>query len=630
MCGIAAILKSNDISCSTDVLDRMSDEVSYRGPDDKGLTFFGRFGSTYERVDKMEVTSDWEIGLGHRRLSILDLSHGGHQPMGYRNDYWIVFNGEIYNFIELRQELNALGHVFQTSSDTEVILAAYAEWGPACFRYLRGMWGIVLFDRMGQEVIVCRDRLGIKPLYLWEGPGTIALASEIKQFLHVPGFEARMHHESASLYLQTGHEDQSRTFFRDVWPVPPGHWFRISLDSLKCSAPEPYWHPEQIAVTITNIDEAAREFEAKFRESVQIHLRSDVPVGCALSGGLDSTSIAVLVNSLKGPQNEFIHTFTSTFPGHLSDERSYVDATIREIRALSHFITPDPLEFLNEFDRFTWIHDEPVGGCSMYAAYCIARLTHQAGVPVTLNGQGGDEIFSGYWQTYFLYLNDLLKKRKFIDLSGHFLGALLGKGNPDLLRQVPLMLRRYRARSQRFLRPRLRNIDGGSRGMIQNIMTMDSRVRRVHEIRSMFLPRLLKWDDRNFMAFSVEGRYPFLDHQLIELCLSFDPQVLYRRGWTKYPLRVGLGKFLPFEISNRRSKNGFETPQNDWLLGPFRVPIANLLEKDRPIWEYVDREDARALGKEVWQQNGAQSELGEALFRIFVFDRWLDVFGIKS
>ena len=631
MCGIAAILKSKDVSCSTAVLDRMNEEVSYRGPDDKGLTFFARHGATFERVEQMKTDSAWEIGLGHRRLSILDLSYGGHQPMSYRNAYWIVFNGEVYNFIELRQELIGLGHVFQSSSDTEVILAAYAEWGPACFGYLRGMWGIVLFDRIQNEVIVCRDRLGIKPLYLWEGSRTVALASEIKQFMHVPGFKARMHHESVALYLQTGHEDQSRTFFREVWPVPAGCWLRISLDTLKCSAPEPYWHPERIQATITNVEDAGREFEATFRESVQIHLRSDVPVGCALSGGLDSTSIAVLVNSLKDSLGEPIHTFTSTFPGHRSDERSFVDATVREIRALSHFVTPDPLEFLNEFDRFIWIHDEPVGGCSMYAGYCIARLTHQAGVPVTLNGQGGDEIFSGYWQTYFLHLHDLLKKGKLIDLSGHFLGSLLGKGNPALLSQVPLMLRRFRARSQRFLRPRLRNMEGGGREMIQNIMIMGSQARRVHEIRAMFLPRLLKWDDRNFMAFSVEGRYPFLDHKLIELCLSFGPQALYRQGWTKYPLRVGLRQYLPFEISNRRSKNGFETPQNDWLRGPFRAPITSLLENERPVWEFVDRKDAKKLAEEVWQDNsGKQKELGEALFRIFVFDRWLEVFGIKS
>ena len=631
MCGIAAILKSRDIHFPTAMFERMRDEVSYRGPDDKGRTFFNRSGSAYHKMEMPDADSAWEIGLGHRRLSILDLSSAGHQPMGYKGRFWIVYNGEVYNYIELRAELQGLGHLFHSASDTEVILAAYAEWGPACFDRLRGMWAIVILDCVRSEIIVCRDRLGIKPLYLWEGSGLVAIASEIKQLLHVPGFTARMDPVSAALYLQTGYENSSRSFFRDVWPVPAGCWLRVSLDSLKLSEPEAYWHPERIQVGVTNADEAGRLFADKLRETVRMHLRSDVPVGCALSGGLDSSSIAVLVNAMKNGQGVPLHTFTSTFPGHRYDERQFVDSVVATIRALPHFTTPDPHLFLEELDRFLWIHDEPVGSLSMYAGYCVARLTQEAGIPVTLNGQGGDEILSGYWQTYFLHLLDLWKQGQLMDLSRHFLGALMRNGNPVLMGQVPVMLRRFRARGMKAFRPRLRNIVAiNTQELLQEVLGMDNQARRVHEIRDMFLPRLLKWDDRNSMAFSVEGRYPFLDHHLIELCLSFAPRTLYRKGWTKYPLRLGLQTVLPSEICHRRSKYGFETPQDDWLCGPLRLELECLFEKDRPVWDYVEREDLRQLSQQVWELNGKHDEPGQALFRVFIFDRWLKIFGVQS
>lgn len=628
MCGIAAILKLVDVACPVGVLDRMRDEVAYRGPDDQGSALFRRCGSVWAEVPPS--SSAWEVGLGHRRLSILDLSPAGHQPMVYRDQFWIVYNGEVYNFIELRAELERLGHLFHSSSDTEVILAAYAEWGPACFSRFRGMWALVILDCARNEVILCRDRLGIKPLYLWVGSGMIAVASEIKQFRHVPGFTARIDPVAAAEYLQTGYEDPGRSFLRDVHPLQAGSWLRIPLDTLKPSAAEGYWHPEQVQVLVTDPEEAGQLFADKARECVRIHLRSDVPVGCALSGGLDSSSIAVLVNALKDGQGDPLHTFTATFPGDAIDEREYADAVVAKIRASPHFVTPEPAVFLEELDRFLWIHDEPVGSISMYAGYCVARLTREAGVPVSLNGQGGDEIFSGYWQSYFLYLRELWKHKRLLTLASHFAGALIGNGNPALVGQIPVMVRRYRARSRPSLQVRLRNtVVGNTAGPLNEILALDGEARRVYEIRTMHLPRLLKWDDRNSMAFSVEGRYPFLDHELIELCLSFAPQTLNRKGWTKYPLRLGLEDELPPKILRRRSKFGFATPQDKWLCGALRPELESWLGSDRPVWDYVEREDVRRLAEQTWRLKGKRDEPGLALFRIFVFDRWLNIFGVQ-
>jgi asparagine synthase (glutamine-hydrolysing) len=403
------------------------------------------------------------------------------------------------------------------------------------------------------------------------------------------------------------------------------------LDKLNLSASaEGYWRPERVQVSVTDPEEAGRLFAEKLRECVRIHLRSDVPVGCALSGGLDSSSIAVIVDSLKNGDGGSLHTFTSTFPGDRTDEREYADAIVDEIDAIPHRVTPAPDTFLEDFDRFIWFHDEPVGSLSMYAGYCIARLTRSAGVPVTLNGQGGDEILSGYWQSYFLHLRELLRNGRIWGCGAHFIGALLPRGNPSLIQQLPVMLRRYRARRQPPLEVRLSGTLPKRPSLLTEILSLDSQARRVYEIRTMFLPRLLKWDDRNFMAFSVEGRYPFLDHELIELCLSFSPETLYRQGWTKRPLRFGLRGVIPQKVLHRRSKFGFETPQDRWLCGPLRKALEGWLKGDSPIWSLVDRHEVKKLSEQTWHSNGSQEELGQALFRFFVFDRWLRVCKIQT
>ena len=629
MCGIAAILKRSEVSCPSTVLTRMRDEVAYRGPDDQGTERFANNGPGWRRASDSDLS--WQIGLAHRRLSIIDLSTTGHQPMVYRENFWTIYNGEVYNFLELRSELERIGHVFRSTSDTEVILAAYAEWGAECFSRFRGMWAIVILDCLQNQVVLSRDRLGIKPLYLWSGHDIIAIASEIKQFLQVPQFKARLNAPMAAEYLQTGYEDPAHSLFKDVHPIPTGCWLRIPLDTLKVSEAVKYWHPDRITVAVNNAKEASQLFFNKLFESIGIHLRSDVPVGCALSGGLDSSSIAVLMNEMKNGKRDSVHTFTATFPGYQIDELEYADAVNAHMKASPHFVTPDPLQFVEELDRFLWIHDEPVGGLSMYAGYCVARLTHQAGVPVTLNGQGGDEIFSGYWQSYFLYLRELWNHGCYLSVANHFAGALLANGNSALVGQIPIMMRRYHERSRPWVRFRLPELAPENKtNLLKEILALDSQARRVYEIRTMHLPRLLKWDDRNFMAFSVEGRYPLLDHQLIELCLSYAPRLLYKLGWTKYPLRLALDGRLPPKVLHRRSKYGFETPQSNWLCGVLRPNVENWLRQDRPVWDYVERDDVKRVAEQTWRLNGKRKEPGLTLLRIYMFDRWLDIFGLRA
>ena len=491
------------------------------------------------------------------------------------------------------------------------------------------MWGLALYDAVSNLVTLSRDPLGIKPLYLWHAPGLVAIASEIKQFLQIPGFVVRGDELVVSEYLERGYEDPSRSFFRGVLPLTSGTYLQIPLGNLTTGDPVGYWSPDRVKVSVTDPREASELFGAKFTECVRIHLRSDVPVGCALSGGMDSSAIAVVTNSLRGAEIGPLHTFTSTFPGDPTDEREFVDAVLATVRAEPHFDTPDPAEFLNDLADFVWHHDEPVGGLSIYAGYCLARLTREAKVPVTVNGQGGDEILSGYWQSYFMYLRELALLGRWLSLAGHLAGALMSDGNASLFEQAPLMLSRYRNRRRGETLVRLRRGPAApSSPILRDALALRGQARRVGDIRSLFLPRLLKWDDRNSMAFSIEGRYPFLDSELIELCLSFSPELLFRRGWTKWPLRRALRSLLPEKIYSRRSKFGFEVPQDRWLCGPLRPAIERWLQTDRPLWNYVERDRVRQLAEKTWHLDGRRAEPGQALFRCLMLDKWWEVFHV--
>jgi asparagine synthase (glutamine-hydrolysing) len=619
MCGIVALFKRTDLGQPLSLARAMSDRVAHRGPNGAGLV-----GLKGDAVIRFAESTVWQVALAHRRLSIIDKSPAAAQPMVYRGRYWLTYNGEVYNYLELRAELERLGHAFRTQSDSEVVLAAFAEWGPQCFKHMRGMWGLVLLDAQQGTAVLCRDRLGIKPLYMWQSDGLLAVVSEIKQLVEIPGFRARRSEQAMTEYLATGYEDQRRSFFSGVDPVPPGTYLTLSTDGEVLSSPQPYWWPEQVEPSVHDAAQASEAFAAKLDECVRMHLRSDVPVGCTLSGGLDSSAIAVLVHS-QGGRATALHTFTSMCSGDPAEEREYVAAVLDGIRAAPHFVTPSPQGLMDDLNDFVWHHDEPVGSLSMYAGYCVARIIHTANVPVTLNGEGGDEILAGYWQSYFLYLRELGRHGHVLTLAAHLAGALLPDGNPALLGQIPVMLRRYLAR-----RKGLASLNGppGVSEVLQRALASKGQARRVHEIRMMYLPRLLKWDDRNSMAFSIEGRYPFLDHELIELCLSFAPEILYYRGWTKWPLRRGLRKVLPEKVARRRSKFGFWVPQDRWLCGPLRPILIQWLDADRPLWDWVDRATVRKLAEKTWQTCGRHDETGQALARCFLLDKWLEVFDV--
>jgi asparagine synthase (glutamine-hydrolysing) len=597
----------------------MVDRAAHRGPDDTGVVAF----AGQRAVEDLEVET-WEIALAHRRLAIIDLSSRGAQPMVYRGRYWLAYNGEVYNYLELRAELERRGHHFCTRSDSEVILAAFAEWGPHCFERMRGMWALVLVDLQTRTAMLCRDRLGMKPLYVWQSDALLAVVSEIKQLAELPGFRPRYAEEVVAEYLATGYESNVGSFFRDVLPVQPGTFLTFSIDRRVLSAAQPYWWPERITASISDGAEATDAFEAKLEECVGIHLRSDVPVGCSLSGGLDSSAIAVLARGQTIAGTDF-HTFTAACAGDPAEERECVDVMLDVVRPSAHFVSPSAEGFLDDLDDFVWHHDEPVSSLSMYAGYCVARTVRAAQVSVILAGEGGDEVLSGYWQSYFMYLREAGLRGRVLTVASHLASAALPGGNPTLLAQVPVMARRYVDRR--------RGLAGSDDSpfvskVLRDALASRGQLRRLNEIRSMYLPRLLKWDDRNLMAFSIEGRFPFLDHELIELCLAFKPDALYHRGWTKWPLRSGRGGKVPPRVARRQTKFGFWVPERSWLRGPLRPVLTRWLSADRPVWDLVDRSAVRRLAERTWGNARAGDGAGQGLVRCFMLDKWLEVFSV--
>jgi len=612
MCGIAALFGAPRTLDAAAIVP-MTRKVAHRGPDGEGFVALGGARLGEVGLDNRSAV----LALGHRRLSILDLSEAGRQPMR-RGGLWVTYNGEIFNFVEVRAELEKLGHRFTSDCDTEVLLAGWEQWGPGCLQRLRGMWGFVLVDTARRRAWLCRDRMGIKPLYTRRVGDRLGVASELKQLGELAALVPDT--DAVAMYLQSGFEDSHRSFFEGVDPVPAGTYRVLNLDDGALAAPEPYWFPERVRPDVDDAAEASRLLDTLLFESVRIHLRSDVPVGCALSGGLDSSAIAAHVCA----QGARLEAFSAVFPGFGLDESPFIDAVVAHTGARRHTVAPTAAELLADLDRFLWCHDEPVGSLSQYAAYAVARLTRLAGVPVTLNGQGGDELLGGYWQTTFATLAGLRSRP--LELVRTLAPALGRGGNAEIFFQAPAMLRRYAARRRPGAHVKLRIPPSRPTSPALGMLDMTDAEQRVYELRELTLPRLLKWDDRNFMAFAVEGRYPFLDHQVIEGCLRFDRRALFVAGWTKEPLRRAMESHLPASIVRRRGKVGFETPQHQWLGGALGAAIERFVDRPSPLFRWVEPGDARRLASAA-RRRGSR-EAVQAMVRLFLVDRWLRTKGI--
>ena len=565
--------------------------IRHRGPDDEGL-LLGRW-SDGAAVAVRGTESDpaledslppwqkhddggWQIILGHRRLSILDLSTAGHQPMSWAEGrYWITYNGEVYNYLELRRELEAAGDRFVSDSDTEVILAAYARWGQDCVKRFIGMWAFAIWDRRDGIVFVCRDPFGIKPFYYSVAQGRLAFCSEVKGLQALPWISRRQDAQAVYDFLAWSKVEspEGRTLLADVREMPPATRALIRLDAPLVLQPERYWNPPVEPAGRRSLEDAAQHFRELFLESIRLHLRSDVPVGAALSGGIDSTSIVCAMRQTAG-SGLAIHTFSYIADDDRLSEEKWMDLAGAACGAAMHKTKPGAEEMPREIDTLIACQDLPFGSTSIYAQHRVFRLVKEKGIKVTMDGQGPDEMFAGY----FFYRRDravslynsgrMAAGWRMARLAGmnplKVLGqALVPQGMRPLLRKwfgrapVPAWMEEAWVRRHDI-----------TAGFQEPVMPRRERLR--HTLRDSLLvsgiPSLLRFEDRNSMHYSVESRVPFLTTPLAEAALRLpEEHLLAPDGTTKHILRRAFRGLIPESILERRDKIGFSTPEAGWM-----------------------------------------------------------------
>ncbi|HWO89569.1 MAG TPA: asparagine synthase (glutamine-hydrolyzing) [Gemmatimonadales bacterium] len=550
-----------------------TDLVRYRGPDDAGYRAFA-----VRAADRREDLNRFDVFLGHRRLAIIDLSPQGHQPLTDGEGRWIIFVGEIFNYVELRDELRRRGHRFRTGTDTEVILKVYQEYGEGGFSQLNGMWAFAILDINCQRLILSRDRFSIKGLYYVHRGDELFFGSEIKQLLpFVPRRE--IERDLMYAYLTQALADHTdRTLFEGIRAVPAKHNLVLDL-RLGSSELRRYWN-----YTIEPVpdSEAIQAFRQVFIDSVRIRLRSDVEVGALLSGGLDSSSVAVVANQLLGAG---LQTYSVVARDPRYSEHQFVDVLART-GIQNHRLEYESDSALQALDQVVYHNDEPCYGFSPVATYRILELIKaETGLKVVLSGQGGDECLLGYKKFFFFYLAELLKRGRILRAMQQ---AVLSWFRGTVLRQFAFgEARRYmpwtRSPQPYVLLRREHEAIGLAR---------DVRERQIRDLDRLSIPILAHWDDRLSMAHSIELRTPFLDHRLVNLALSLATEWKIRDGWPKYILRQALPE-LPAPIRWRRDKQGFLTPEEHWLRHELRPKIEQLFGDGQSRLEALGVIDAR-------------------------------------
>lgn len=563
MCGIAGILSLAQEPIQNPPIYSMTRTLVHRGPDGEGFW----------------INPSQTIALGHRRLAIIDLSKEANQPMHYLNRYTIVYNGEIYNYIELREELRQKGVVFQTESDTEVILAAYATWGISCLSRLDGMFAFALWDEEEKTLFCARDRFGEKPFFYTIYNNCFYFASEIKA-LFAAGIPYTISNRFLYHYMVFGRTENPTekhlTFYQYIYRLPNHHYLFIKNGQIQKKS---YWNLEIDEVAIPE-GKAVEQFRELFFKSIQRRMRSDVTVGTSLSGGLDSSSIACSIHYLYPKQ--VYHTFSGVFPGFQKDESPFIREVIKHTHFLSHTTSPTAEEIYRLFAKVFYHQEEPFGSMSICLQYCVFQLAKQHQVIVLLDGQGADEALAGYHFYYYNYLFTLLRKSPF-----HFLKV---KKEIERLHQIRLNLGLsfyihsfvpklwgYVAQMRRqFLSPNHPYFKGLHPDIVQAyqnempIYPIFSTLKHYLKwsLVDQGLHELLRYADRNSMAHSIEVRLPFLYHKLVEFLMRLPIHYIIREGWTKWILRKAMDGILPSLIQWRKDKIGYEPPQDGWLKHP--------------------------------------------------------------
>jgi asparagine synthase (glutamine-hydrolysing) len=642
MCGIAGIF--NPAGFSTETVTGVSKLVRHRGPEDEGYLFVDNAGKfriakgsdTISELSYLEpvkkLIGDTWLTFIHRRLSIIDLSPTGHQPMVFeKNGTAIIFNGEIYNYLELREELKKYGYYFNTESDTEVILASYDYWSERCVDHFLGMWSFSIYDPQRNILFCSRDRFGIKPFYYFEQENFFAFGSEIKVLLSLPQVRSRLDRRKAIEFLVNGNQNfGSDTIFNGCKLLPPGN--NLIYDFNKRNVTVTNYYQVQLTDSLSNIslEEAIEEFGTLVDNSLSLHLRSDVPIGSCLSGGLDSGTIISNLSRRDLPYK--LSAFTASFPDLPIDESVFITELNKQYGFNVHYTYPDPAKLWNELDIFLWHQERPVQSTSMYAQWEVMKIAHEHSVKVLLDGQGMDEILGGYSEFIGAFLLGQLSKGYFIkffhtlsDLKSNYrTSSVSNELSRALFYYVPENLRNGIYSANR-LGPSL--ISKKYQDELKDIKFEKRIFNSVRETSMMsisnILPSLLRYEDRSSMAFSVESRVPYLDHRLVEFCINLPDDFKIYKGWTKYVLRKSSERYLPSDITWRKEKLGFITPEKVWVEALMNE-IIEYVQKN-PIPDIINPDRLISLIK-----GGINDriKLGE-IWKVILFIRWFKVFNLE-
>jgi len=632
MCGIWASINLGATRAAIDI-------IAHRGPDGDGW-------KSYE-------TPAGTLDLGHRRLAIIATDSSGLQPLSYGDGrFWIVYNGEVYNYRELRAELEDYGQVFKTLTDTEVILAAYAEWGVSCLQKFNGMFSFAIYDRRDETLFLARDRFGVKPLYLLENERGIAFASEIKQFTTLDGFRSRVNAPRLRDFFLSGVMDHTdETFFDGVKQLRGGEYALLDLK---------HWRPGQRLVTRRwhdlpspdtvrlPLEDAVERFEELMRDSVRLRLRADVSVGSCLSGGLDSSTIVCLASEVRGGNTGLgHHTFTCAFEDPGLDEWSYAKAVIDQCGNESHVVRPSAGDLWSAIDDMIWHQDEPFGSTSIFAQWSVFKEARANNITVMLDGQGADETLAGYHTTFGAALaghverGDLRQFRE--ELRGirrrhktplDRLAVLAAASMPQLQVLMPLVrpfIPKTKSEQLWITRSLLEN-DLAS----YQAATAPARPAGASplghlcsvQLTNTSVPMLLHFEDRNSMAHSIEARVPFLDYRLVEFAIGLGELHKVMDGETKILLRKAMEKVLPEKVQTRQDKLGFPTPEQRW----FRTELKEQVRKacSETIAAYPTIFDGDKARKTVDGVLDGDLPFSNSPWRIMCFGRWAERFGVVT
>jgi asparagine synthase (glutamine-hydrolysing) len=603
MCGIFGIWHQDGRPVDLVTVQRALTTLRHRGPDDEGYLLVNtRTGQavscggrdTDSRLmlpsAKEFLSKTFDLVLGSRRLAIIDVSPAGHQPMvDEASGLVVTHNGEIYNYVELRAELERYGHHFRSNSDTEVLLAAYKKWGSDCLRYVNGMFAFAIWDERRQELFAARDRFGEKPFYYHYDPerAFFIFASEIKALLASGLISRKPNYKTIYRYLAYREIDAGAgTVFEGVSALPPAHALKYSRAQGTLRVWR-YWdlNPE-VEIRLSSDAAYAERFLQLLTDAVHIRLRADVPVGSSLSGGLDSSTIVCLIaKELRGSTQK---TFSARFHDPRYDEGKYIQKVIEWANVEGHIVYPDPARLPEEIETLTWHQEQPFFSTSIYAQWCVMRLAKEQGVTVLLDGQGGDETLAGYHLYFGPYFRDLFLRLRWTALMKVLHNYVREHG----LAYLPIIAFTFLPQSLRHpIRKHIRPLAIAPE--LEKAGQSDARLFLPHNFKSALqaalyetltcrvLPALLRYADRNSMAFSREVRLPFLDHRLVEFLFAIPNDQKLRGTTTKFVLRNAIQGLVPEGIRLRRDKLGFEPPEVGWMRGPLRTWIDEILHSSR-------------------------------------------------